>query len=393
MTENVNDKMEIKITKKAFSLETLIFVGLFAVIFTALGSKMGAVNMLNTMMNTAYSLLMDTVLYIMAIAVVAGALAGLLTEFGVIAAVNKILSPLMKPLYGLPGASIVGVLTTYLSDNPAILTLADDKNFRRYFKEYQLPALTNIGTAFGMGLIITAFMAGIKNPMGGNFVGAALIGNLGAIVGSIVSVRLMLLKTKKLFNTEENACSDGEIGGISLNERVVRSGSVGSRFIEAMLEGGKSGVSTGFAIIPGVLVICTFIMMLTNGASVDGTFTGEAYEGIGFLPWIADKINFILSPLFGFSAAEDIAVPITALGAAGAAIGLVPGLVANGMATSNDIAVFTAMCMCWSGYLSTHVAMMDSLHYRELTGHAIISHTIGGLCAGVAAHLICMLIY
>ena len=50
------------------------------------------------------------------------------------------------------------------------------------------------------------------------------------------------------------------------------------------------------------------------------------------------------------------------------------------------------MCMCWSGYLSTHVAMMDSLGYSKMTGKAIISHTIGGLCAGVAAHWIYMLI-
>ena len=50
------------------------------------------------------------------------------------------------------------------------------------------------------------------------------------------------------------------------------------------------------------------------------------------------------------------------------------------------------MCMCWSGYLSTHVAMMDSLKCHELTGKAIISHTIGGLCAGVAANWIFKLV-
>ncbi|MFQ9894293.1 MAG: hypothetical protein ACLRWH_14365, partial [Emergencia sp.] len=84
--------------------------------------------------------------------------------------------------------------------------------------------------------------------------------------------------------------------------------------------------------------------------------------------------------------------PITALGAAGAAIGLVPNLVSSGLAAGNDIAVFTAMCMCWSGYLSTHVAMMDALKFRELTGYAIICHTIGGLCAGISAHWLYLLI-
>ena len=378
--------------KKAFSLETLVFLGIFGAIFGVLGSRMGAVNLMNTMLNTAYDLLMNTVFYIMAIAVIAGAVAGLLTEFGVVAAINKILSPLMKPLYGLPGAAVVGVMTTYLSDNPAVLTLAEDDNFRRYFKKYQLPALTNIGTAFGMGMIITTFMIGLKAPDGGSYTAAALIGNLGAIIGSIVSARLMLIKTKKMYGTEEKADVKNTGVEISMNERIIRNGSVGGRFMEAMLEGGKNGVSMGVAIIPGVLIICTIVMMLTNGASDDGTFTGAAYEGIGFLPWVAEKLNVVLSPLFGFTSAEGISVPITALGAAGPAIGLVPGLVEGGLATGNDIAVFTAMCMCWSGYLSTHVAMMDSLKFRHLTGHAILCHTIGGLCAGVAAHWMYILI-
>ncbi|NCE97863.1 MULTISPECIES: hypothetical protein [unclassified Emergencia] len=378
--------------KNAFSLETLVFLGIFGVIFGYLGITMGTVNMMNTLMNTAYDLLLNTVFYIMAIAVLAGAAAGLLTEFGVVAAINKILSPLMKPLYGLPGASIVGVVTTYLSDNPAILSLAEDDNFRRYFKKYQLPALTNIGTAFGMGMIITTFMIGIKAPAGESFVVAALIGNLGAVIGSIVSARLMLRHTKKIYGTEAEVDVKSGCGQISLDERMIREGSLGERFMGAMLEGGKNGVSMGFAIIPGVLIICTIVMMLTGGPSADGTFTGAAYEGVGFLPWLAEKVEFILTPLFGFTAAEGISVPITALGAAGAAIGLVPNLVADGLASGNDIAVFTAMCMCWSGYLSTHVAMMDSLRFRELTGKAILCHTIGGLIAGVSAHLLYMLI-
>lgn len=372
--------------KKAFSMETLVFLLIFCIIFGVLGSRMGTVNMLNTMLNTSYDLLMNTVFYIMAIAVIAGAFAGLLTEFGVVAAINKILSPLMKPLYGLPGAAVVGVMTTYLSDNPAILTLAEDDNFRRYFKKYQLPALTNIGTAFGMGMIITTFMIGIKNPEGGNYISAALIGNLGAIIGSIISARLMLIKTKKLYGTSEAADVKKQGIRISMDERIVRSGNIGGRFMEAMLEGGKNGVSMGVSIIPGVLIICTLVMMLTNGPSAGGAFTGAAYEGIGFLPWAAEKCNIILSPLFGFTSAKSISVPITALGAAGAAIGLIPGLVENHLAFGNDIAVFTAMCMCWSGYLSTHVAMMDSLKFRSLTGHAILCHTIGGLCAGISAH-------
>lgn len=372
--------------KKVVSLESFIFIGCFAILFGVLGTKMGAINMLNTMMQTAYQLLMDTVFYIMAIAVLAGALSGLFTEFGVVALINKILSPLMKPMYDLPGASVVGILATYLSDNPAILTLADDQGFRRYFKKYQLPALTNIGTAFGMGLIITSFMIGIASPTGESFILPALLGNLGAVIGSVVSVRLMLHFTAKEYGKTEMCEVEGINAVMYTDYRMVRPGSGASRFMSAMLDGGKSGVGMGVAVIPGVLIICTLVLMLTNGPSADGTYTGAAYEGIALLPALGDKLNFILKPLFGFTSSQGISVPITSLGAAGAAIGLVPKLVQEGLATGNDVAVFTAMCMCWSGYLSTHVAMMDSLGYSNMTGKAIISHTIGGLCAGISAH-------
>ena len=320
------------------------------------------------------------------IAVLAGAISALFSEFGVISLLNKLLSPVIKVVYGLPGASAVGVFTTYLSDNPAILTLANDNNFRRYFKKYQLPALTNIGTAFGMGLIITTFMVGLPGKNGEGYGLAVLVGNIGAIIGSIVSTRLMLRYTAKLYGKDAPCEYDTAEEALDVTRlRKVRTGSVGTRLMGALLDGGKSGVDMGLSIIPGVLIICTFVMMLTNGCPAGG-YTGAAYEGIGLLPWIGEKLSFILQPLFGFQSSEAIAVPITALGAAGAAITIVKELVHEGLANAHDIAVFTAMCMCWSGYLSTHVAMMDTLKCHFLTGKALLYHTIGGLCAGFAAN-------
>ena len=238
-----------------------------------------------------------------------------------------------------------------------------------------------------MGLIITTFMAGLHSPTGENFGIAVLVGNLGAVVGSIVSTRLMLWRTAKIYGKEE-MCDVDDNGAEALDVhkyRRVREGNHGARFLDALLSGGKSGVDMGLAIIPGVLIICTIIMMLTNGHP-EGGYTGGAYEGVAVLPWIGEKLSFILQPLFGFQSSEAIAVPITALGAAGAAITIVKDLITNGLANAHDIAVFTSMCMCWSGYLSTHVAMMDSLKCSKLTGTAIVCHTIGGLCAGVFAN-------
>lgn len=370
--------------KKEISWENFIFLICFFGFFIGVGSVMGGVNMIKTMMETGFDLLINICLYLMAVAVLAGAVSGLFSEFGVVALINRLLAKLMKPLYDLPGASSLGILNCYLSDNPAILTFADDDNFRRYFKQYQLPALTNLGTAFGMGLITTTAMMGLNIK---SALPAALIGNIGAIAGSIVSVRLMIHFSKKIYG-KEKFVSTKNVQIIPENMREVREGGAGSRFIQAMLDGGKSGVNMGVAIIPGVVIICTIVIMLTNGPGAGGVYTGASREGVALLPWIGEKLAFILNPIFGFSSPEAISVPITALGSTGAALGIVKNMAAAGKVTANDIAVFTAICMCWSGYISTHIAMMDALDTKELTGKAILSHTIGGLFAGFVAHLL-----
>ena len=96
--------------------------------------------------------------------------------------------------------------------------------------------------------------------------------------------------------------------------------------------------------------------------------------------------------LFGFTTGELVGFPITALGAVGAAIGLVPTFADAGIINNNAIAVFTAMGMCWSGFLSTHTGMLDSLGYRKLISKAIASHTVGGLIAGISAHWLFVLV-
>lgn len=348
-------------------------------LFGYLGHRMGTPNMLNTVMNTAHDLLLNTVFYLMAICVITGALGKIFVEFGVVNLLEKLLRPLMRPLFNLPGVASLGAVLTFLSDNPAIISLAQDKRFSSYFKKYQFISLTNFGTAFGMGLLVIVFMVGQGYYM------EPFIGLIGAFFGCMVSTRLMQRSVLKAYPhfLEENAC---EIEVKEENDNHEFRKPMFQRILDSLLDGGRTGVDVGLAIIPGVLVISTLVMILTFGPSANGEYTGAAYQGIELLPWVGEKIGFIFRWLFGFEDPHLIAFPITALGAVGAALGLVPGFIAEGWVNGNAIAVFTAIGMCWSGYLSTHTAMLDTLGYRRLTSKAIVAHTIGGLVAAILAH-------
>ena len=365
--------------KKSNIWEGIPCLVIIVLLFGGIGYAMGVSHMLNTLMNTAHDLLLNTVFYLMAVTVLTGAIGKLFIEFGVVNLMEKILRPLMRPIFNLPGVASLGAVMTFLSDNPAIISLAQDKRFSSYFKKYQFISLTNFGTAFGMGLLVVVFM------MGQGFFAEPIIGLIGACVGCMTSTRLMqraVLKSYPNF-AHEQACEESFE---ELEEQKSEEKSLFIRILNSLLDGGRTGVEVGFTIIPGVLIISSFVMLLTFGASDEGTFTGAAYEGVALLPWLAGKINFVFEWLFGFSDPHLIAFPITALGAVGAALGLVPTFLTNGWADGNAIAVFTAIGMCWSGYLSTHTAMLDSLGFRELTSKAVVAHTIGGLVAAIVAH-------
>ena len=368
------------------NIEAIVLIVVLAGTFMALASRMGGGNLLKTIMNTAHQLLLNTVFYLMGITVLTGALSKLLSEFGVVRLLEKLLRPLMRPLYNLPGVAALGALMTFLSDNPAIIAFSKDKNFSSYFKKYQLLSLTNFGTAFGMGLVVMVTMISL------GYTGGAFVGLFGAICGSIISTRIMQRKCLKSFpELDSPVASEIKEEPAEVIEEQGNQNSVFMRFLNSILDGGKNGVDLGLAIIPGVLIITTVVIILTFGAGPEG-YTGAANQGVPILPWLAEKVHWLFEWLFGFQDMRLIAFPMTALGAVGAALGLLPTFDATGILDGNAIAVFTAIGMCWSGFLSTHTAMLDSLGYHKVISKALGAHTVAGLCAGIIAHFVWLFI-
>ena len=361
------------------SVEALVFLCILLTVFGLLGARMGGGNMLKTIMNTAHDLLLNTVFYLMGITVLTGALSKLMSEFGVVTLLESTLRPLMRPLYNLPGVAALGAVMTFLSDNPAIIALSKDKTFSGYFKKYQLISLTNFGTAFGMGFVVIITMIGY------GYLSGALVGLFGAFCGSVISTRIMQRKCLKAFPELDTPVLEQAPEAVRPETpEAEKKDSLFMRFLNAVLDGGKNGVDLGMQIIPGVLIITTAVLMITFGA--EGGYDGSAYQGVPILPWLAEKIHWVFEGLFGFHDMRLIAFPMTALGAVGASLGLLPAFDAAGILDGNAIAVFTAIGMCWSGFLSTHTAMLDSLGYRNAISKAIGAHAVAGLCAGVIAH-------
>lgn len=360
-------------------------------LFGYLSSVMGFTNMLNTIMRTAHDLLLNTVFYLMAMCVLTGALSRIFSVFGVVDLLQKMLKPVLRPLFNLPGVSSAGALMTFLSDKPAIISVAKNPKFARYFKRYQHISLVNFAGSYAMGLLVIIFM------MGHGFYTEPIYGLVGAIIGSIIATRLM----QRLILKECPQYRDEDVIEKDVSEKKTPyethpddpRQTLFVRVLDALLDGGKSGVEVGLAIIPGVLIISTLVMTLTFGSDPEtGTYTGEAYQGTELLTFLASKAGFVFQWLFGFNASELVAFPITALGTVGAALGLIPEMMSKGIIDSNAIAVFTAMGMCWSGFLSADAATLDSLGYRHFISRSFTCTFIGGIAAGIITHWLYVLI-
>ena len=386
--------------KKEVSTETFVLGIVLVAAIVYMCCAMGISNFASCLMKTAFDLLINTCFYIMAIAVIMGTLASLFTEFGVTALINKIISPLMKPLFGLPGCFSLAAVACFLSDCPAGIPFVNDPGFARYAKRYQAVSVNCLGFTFGMNLIVSTYFL----AKGEEFIPAVIIGNIACLLGGIVAVRLMLHWAKKQYGKDAEALdvlvelgeTEGECTVFTPGQRQIRPGSVVDRILNCINDGGKAGVKLGMDIIPGVLVICTIVMILTFGPStVDGVqvYTGAAYEGVALLPKVGELLSFVLTPLFGFSSAECISLPLVSLGAVGSAMGLADTLFQQGLANVHDIATFIGIGCCYAGFLGGVAFMMEGVHAKELSLKCAAAQAIGGVVAGVIANYAYLLIF
>lgn len=382
--------------RKEVSRGTFYCLAFVAVLGTYFSSVMGFGTMFSVLMKTAHDLILNTAFYIMGVAVLAGTLSSVFSEFGVTALLNKLLAPIMKPLFNLPGAAALGAITTYFSDNAAIVMVAQDPAYAKYFKKYQWMTMINFGTTFGMGIIISGGILGIQ---AGKYAAAVALGTLCAIIGGIVGNRIMMHKTKKMFGVEADVDAKYLNQAISSEApkgyRRVREGTPMQRALNAAFDGGKAGVDLGLSIIPGILIFTTLVMMLTNGPSVvDGqaVYQGVAYEGTGLLTMLGEKLSFILTPMFGFANGEMLSLPLTSLGACGASIAGAKQMAEAGLINLHDMTVYFAIALCWAGFMSSTPSIADTLKIRKLTTSSLVAQLIAGIVAGIVANYLALLI-
>ena len=92
---NKKETVEGKKIVKAVTAETIVALVIIGAVFSVFAWRMGLANMFGTMMATAHDLMLNTVFFLMAVIILAGAFTSLISEFGIVSIANRILSPFM----------------------------------------------------------------------------------------------------------------------------------------------------------------------------------------------------------------------------------------------------------------------------------------------------------
>lgn len=127
-----------------------------AVIFALFGyiaSVMGTPNMLNTIMKTAHDLLLNTVFYLMGICVITGALGRLFVEFGVVNLLEKMLRPLMRPLFNLPGVASLGAVMHIPFRQPGHHFVVSGQALQQFFQKVSIYLLDQLWNRLRYGSV------------------------------------------------------------------------------------------------------------------------------------------------------------------------------------------------------------------------------------------------
>ena len=196
-------------------------------------------------MHTAHDLLLNTVFYLMGICVVTGAIGRLFVEFGVVKLLENILRPLMRPLFNLPGVAALGATMTFLERQPRHHLPLAGPPFLPLFQEIPIHLADQLRNRFRDGAA-----------------GHGVHGRAGLLhrAGHRPFRRLLRLhrvdSPHAVFRHQglpSFAVEDAVVnraGKLEEEEEKVETKSVFIRTLNSLLDGGRTGVDVGIAIIP-----------------------------------------------------------------------------------------------------------------------------------------------
>lgn len=257
-----------------------IFIWLTYLAVDAEDGKTGFFHML-TNADTGGFILGDLLTMLVIIFVIAGLLLPLLLDFGLLEFVGALLTPVMRPLFKIPGRAAVDCFTSWIGDGTLGIMLTCNQYEGGYYsaREASIIATTFSAVSITFSIVVIGTVE-LMDYFGAYYLTVCLVG----VVCAIVCPRIPPLSRKKdTYLIEGRAMSEKlpdryknsvDYGMDLALKRVASHKGIG----EFLSNGVKNAVGMWFGVMPSVMAIGSLVLLLANNTEI---FT---YLGKPFLP-------------------------------------------------------------------------------------------------------------
>lgn len=231
--------------------------------------------------NTGGLILNDLILGLFSIFLFAGFLLPFLTDFGLLEFVGVLLTPVMRPLFGLPGRSSIDCVASWIGDGTIGVSLTNKQYIEGYYtsKEASVIATTFSAVSITFSLVVLK-QVDLVNVFGPYYLTIMIAG----VAAAIIVPKLPPLSNKKetyFHGTKKDAGEDVPKGYTNIGwglELAINKADKSFNAIEFIKNGAKSVLDLWLGVLPVIMAFGTIALIIAEFTPI------FSWLGMPFIP-------------------------------------------------------------------------------------------------------------
>ncbi len=231
--------------------------------------------------NTGGLILHDLILGLFSIFLFAGFLLPFLTDFGILEFVGVLLTPVMRPLFGLPGRSSIDCVASWIGDGTIGVSLTNKQYMQGYYtsKEASVIATTFSAVSITFSLVVLKQVE-LVNLFGPYYLTIIVCGVVAAII--VPKLPPLSKKSNKYYEGEKRDVGENVPDGYSNvewgTELAIGRAKANFNLLDFIKNGAMSVLEMWFGVLPVIMAFGTIALIIAEFTPI---FT---WLGMPFIP-------------------------------------------------------------------------------------------------------------
>lgn len=231
--------------------------------------------------NTGGLILYDLILGLFSIFLFAGFLLPFLTDFGILEFVGVLLTPVMRPLFGLPGRSSIDCVASWIGDGTIGVSLTNKQYMQGYYttKESSVIATTFSAVSITFSLVVLKQVE-LVNLFGPYYLTIIICGVVAAII--VPKLPPLSKKSNKYYSGEKKDVGENVPEGYSNvewgTELAIGRAKANFNLLDFIKNGAMSVLEMWFGVLPVIMAFGTIALIIAEFTPI------FSWLGMPFIP-------------------------------------------------------------------------------------------------------------